>query len=124
MKLDHLKKAIDALAPLEDSPLYGKLLPLYNRILVEPITIKTMGGEVEFKMPDNAVPEEVVGRVIAVGPGLPHDICPTCDGRQWYQLDIDVGDYIVVTGAAYHMGWEDQPYYIVTDDEVVAKVIL
>jgi len=124
VKLDHLKKAIAALPPIEDSPLYGKFDPLYNRILVEPITIKTMGSNIEFVMPDSAVPEEVVTRVIAVGPGLPHDICPTCDGRQWYKLDVEVGDFIIVTGAAYHMGWEDQPYYVVTDDEVVAKVKL
>lgn len=126
-RLRHLRAAVAELCPLAESPI-REIKPILNRITIEPIHIKTMGSDVDLAMPDQGADifYSVVGRVVAVGPGVPR--CRHCetglDAVDRPPIPIHSGDIVIFTGSAYAMNFEGVDYKLATDDEIVGVIDL
>jgi len=126
-RLRHLRAAIADLPPLAESPI-REIRPILNRITIEPIHIKTMGVSTTLVMPDQGsdIFYSVIGRVVAVGPGVPR--CRHCeaglDSVDRPHIPIYPGDIVIFTGSAYSMNFEGFDYKLATDDEIVGVVDL
>lgn len=94
-----------------------KLVPLEDRVIVEPMTEeeKTKGGVYLPATVDKEKPEE--GKVIAVGPGK------LLDSGKRGAMDIKVGDKVVFTKyGPDEVKLNDKKYLIVRQSDILAII--
>lgn len=88
--------------------------PLWDQVLVEPINPReTAGG---LALPDNHEPEELCGKVVAVGPGR-------YDGGQWIDVPVLPGDVVYLTfqGPLASVTMNRKKYLIVRAAHIAGK---